>query len=149
MLLLIVATLAAGLFAGAAIYINAVEHPARLSCGTELAVKEFRPSYRRAAVMQASLAVVGAVSGLIAAWQQSDGWIALAAVVFGAVVPFTLVVIAPINARLLDAALDPRGAEAAASLQRWGSLHAVRSMLASAAFAMFLWRLAAPASGYP
>jgi hypothetical protein len=52
----IVATVSAGLFSGAAIYINAVEHPARLSCGTELAVREFAPSYRRATAMQASLA---------------------------------------------------------------------------------------------
>ena len=42
-MLLILATLAAGLFAGAAIYITAVEHPARLACGSELAVREFAP----------------------------------------------------------------------------------------------------------
>jgi hypothetical protein len=37
MLVLIVATVCAGLFAGAAIYITAVEHPARLASGTEVA----------------------------------------------------------------------------------------------------------------
>jgi hypothetical protein len=56
MSLLIVATVCARLFAGAAIYINAVEHPARLSCGTELAVREFAPSYHRATLMQVPLA---------------------------------------------------------------------------------------------
>jgi hypothetical protein len=56
MLFELVATLCAGLFAGAAIYITLVEHPARLECGTDLAVTEFGPSYRRAAIMQASLA---------------------------------------------------------------------------------------------
>jgi hypothetical protein len=44
MFVITVAALAAGLFAGAAIYVSAVEHPARLSCGTELAVREFAPS---------------------------------------------------------------------------------------------------------
>jgi len=44
------ATLSAGLFAGAAIYVNAVEHPARLSCGVDVALREFAPSYRRATV---------------------------------------------------------------------------------------------------
>jgi hypothetical protein len=44
-----------GLFAGAALYVTLVEHPARLECGTELAVAEFAPSYRRGAVMQALL----------------------------------------------------------------------------------------------
>ena len=55
---LIVAAICAGLFAGAAIYINAVEHPARVSCGNDVALREFAPSYRRATVMQASLAVI-------------------------------------------------------------------------------------------
>ncbi len=41
MLLETIATLSAGLFAGAAIYINLVEHPARIECGTDLAIKEF------------------------------------------------------------------------------------------------------------
>ena len=54
----LLATLSCGLFAGAAIYINFVEHPARLECGREHAVTEFGPSYRRAAVMQASLAAI-------------------------------------------------------------------------------------------
>src|SRR5437899_9436131 len=52
------ATLSCSLFAGAALYINLVEHPARMVCGTETAATEFVSSYRRATVMQASLTVV-------------------------------------------------------------------------------------------
>jgi len=61
-LLEILATLAAGLFTGAALYVTAVEHPARVSCGSAVAVTEFRPSYERGSIMQASLAVIGARS---------------------------------------------------------------------------------------
>lgn len=43
MLLEMLSTLSAGLFAGAAIYINLAEHPARMECGTEVAVSEFAP----------------------------------------------------------------------------------------------------------
>jgi hypothetical protein len=39
----LLATLAAGLFTGAAVYITFVEHPARVSCGSALAVTEFGP----------------------------------------------------------------------------------------------------------
>jgi hypothetical protein len=60
----LVAVLACTLFAGAAVYISAVEHPARLSCGTELAATEWRPSYKRATVMQVSLALVAGSSGI-------------------------------------------------------------------------------------
>jgi hypothetical protein len=54
-----ITTLACGIFTGAAVYINLVEHPARMQCGTRLAATEFAPSYRRASVMQASLAATG------------------------------------------------------------------------------------------
>jgi hypothetical protein len=43
-LLALISVLACTLFAGAAIYINIAEHPARLACGTELAALEFVPS---------------------------------------------------------------------------------------------------------
>ena len=142
-MLLLLATLASGLFAGAAVYITAVEHPARVSCGTELAVREFAPSYKRATVMQAALAVAGCLAGLAAAWQLQDAGVALGALLLGAVVPFTLIVIFPTNARLLDPALDPRSAEATELLQSWGRLHAVRSGLSTLAFVVLLMKATA------
>jgi Anthrone oxygenase len=140
--MMVVAALCAGLFAGAAIYISAVEHPARLSCGTELAVREFAPSYHRATFMQASLAIAGCAASLWSAWARGDAWLVLAAVLLGSVVPYTLVVILPTNNQLLDPTLDPAGPQATALLVRWGRLHLARSILSSIAFLVFLLRLA-------
>ena len=144
MLLELVATLCAGLFAGAAIYITFVEHPARLECGTALAATEFVPSYRRATVMQASLAVLGFVAAVLA-WVQGRGLsLLIAGVLLGLVVPFTLLVILPTNKRLLDPALDRGSREAADLLVRWGRLHAVRSTMSGVAFGLMAWHLARP-----
>lgn len=66
------AIFAAGWFSGTSVYINLVEHPARVQCGTELAVTEFGPSYHRAAIMQAFLAFVGLVAGT-GAWISGSG----------------------------------------------------------------------------
>jgi uncharacterized membrane protein len=141
MLLDLVATLCAGLFAGAAIYITLVEHPARLECGTVLAVAEFGPSYRRATIMQAPLAALGFLAAL-GAWAEG-GWLVvlLAGVLLGLVIPFTLIVILPTNKRLLDPTLDRGSAEAAALLARWGRLHAVRSVASVVAFGLLAWEL--------
>lgn len=143
MMFLIAAAVAAGLFAGAAIYVSAVEHPARVSCGTELAIREFAPSYRRGAIMQASLAIAGTLAGILAGWQHGDMASVLAALLLGAVVPFTLIAILPTNKRLLDPALDRHGAEASRLLAQWGRLHAVRSVMSTAAFLIFVMRLVA------
>ncbi len=134
MMLELVALLCTGFFAGAAIYITLVEHPARLECGTALASAEFGPSYRRAAVMQASLAVVGFLAAVTAWAQGSATTVLVAGLLLGAVVPFTLIVIMPTNKRLLDAGLDRGSPEAAALLARWGRLHAVRSVVSGVAF---------------
>jgi hypothetical protein len=138
----LIATLCAGLFAGAAIYITFVEHPARLECGTELAATEFGPSYRRATLMQASLAALGLVAAVVA-WIQGRGLPALVGgLLLGAVIPFTLLVILPTNKRLLDPGLDRASAEAATLLGRWGQLHAVRSVVSALAFGLLAWHLA-------
>ncbi len=134
----IVAVLTAGLFAGAAIYITAVEHPARLDCGTALAVREFAPSYRRATVMQASLAVLGLLAAVAAWWRSGHGGLLVGGLLLGAVVPFTLLGILPTNRCLLAPSLDPESREAAALLRRWGRLHAVRSVLGGMAFGTLL-----------
>ena len=139
MLFELIATLCAGLFAGAAIYVTLVEHPARLECGTALAATEFGPSYRRASIMQASLAAVGLVAAILA-WVQGRGLpVLLAGVLLGLNVPFTLIVILPTNRRLLDPALDRGSGEAAHLLSRWGRLHAVRSLLSAVAFGLLVW----------
>ena len=138
---MLVATICAGLFAGAAIYVHAVEHPARLSCGPELAIREFRPSYKRGTVMQASLALLGALTGLAASWQQEDLWLLIASLLLVAVVAFTMVVILPTNKQLLDPALDSKSSRAMALLTRWGRLHAARTVVGFLAFLIFLWRI--------
>jgi hypothetical protein len=134
MILELVALLCTGLFAGAAIYVSLVEHPARLECGAAVAVAEFGPSYRRAAVMQASLAVVGCLAGIVAWAQGSAMSVLVSGLLLGAAIPFTLIAIRPTNKRLLDAGLDRGSPEAAALLARWGRLHAVRGVVSGVAF---------------
>ena len=136
------AALLCTLFTGAALYINLVEHPARLSCGTEAAARQWAPSYRRAAIMQATLAMAAAVTG-VATWFHGEGiaWL-WGGLVILAVVPFTLVVIRPTNERLLAAGRDLSSAETLHLLQTWGRLHAVRTGLGLAASVVYLYALA-------
>ena len=134
----LLATACSSLFAGAAVYITLVEHPARMECGREVAATEFPPSYRRGAMMQAPLAILGFLFS-VAAWAQgASPWWPVGGALLLAVVPFTLVVIMPVNRRLLDPMLDKQSAEAAHLLSRWGQLHAVRSVLSVLAFFVLL-----------
>jgi hypothetical protein len=128
----LLATFCCGVFFGAALYISLVQHPAALETGNEFAARFFGPMYRRAAGLQASLALIGCASG-IAAWLSGAGelWLS-AAILIGSVVPFTLMVIKPVNDALLHHRIA--GSEVAALLTRWGSLHWARTGASGLAF---------------
>ena len=137
----LLSTLSAGLFAGAAIYINLVEHPARMECGTGLAITEFAPSYRRAAVLQGTLGAIGFLSAAAAWLMGSSFWWLIGGIVLLAVIPFTLIAIFPTNKQLLDSSLDKNSELASKLLLRWGRLHAVRSALGLISFLIFVFLL--------
>jgi Domain of unknown function (DUF1772) len=134
-----VAVLACSLFTGAAVYISFVEHPARMECGLEIATTEFAPSYRRATAMQATLAALGLLCS-VAAWLAGAAfWWLIAGALLGLVIPFTLIVILPVNQQLLSPALNRSSPEAEHLLVRWGALHAVRIVLSGLALLLFLY----------
>jgi hypothetical protein len=88
-----VAVLSCSLFTGASVSVNLAEHPARMSCGVEIAATEFPPSYRRATVMQATLAPSGLLSSIAASLAGATFWWLVAGALLGSVMPFTLFVI--------------------------------------------------------
>jgi uncharacterized membrane protein len=137
------ATLCCTLFAGAAVYINLVEHPARMGCDTKTAATVWAPSYKRATVMQASLAIVSFLAGELA-WLLGGGIECLVgAVMIGLVVPFTFIAVMPTNHQLLAPGRDLASVETRALLEEWGRLHAVRSavsLVASAVYMVLLFR---------
>ena len=134
----LIATLSSGLFTGASIYINLVEHPARMQTGIRPALTEFAPSYHRATVTQVSLAVAGFLSALIAWRSRSDVKWLIGGGLLVSVIPFTALVILPTNKKLLDPATANDLDLAEKLLTRWGRLHAVRSVLSLASLLMFL-----------
>jgi hypothetical protein len=137
-----VAAGAATLFAGGALYVSLVEHPARLAAGPPMGIAEFRTGYPRAARLQGGLAAVGAVAG-IGAWLAGapTGWL-WAGTLLGAVIPYTRLAVRPTNRRLLDPALPPDVPEVRDLLRRWGVLHGVRTVMGLAAAAAMAHLLA-------
>lgn len=137
------ALVCATLFAGAAIYISLVEHPARLGLQDEPLLAQWQPSYKRALPIQSGLAVAGGISGLLAWYLSSDWqWIAGSAALL-ANWPFTLLIIMPVNKRLLAMEKREAGAESRRMLVQWGKLHGVRSALGAVSVLLFVWAMSA------
>ena len=132
---------AAAAFAGAAFYVNVAEQPARLELDDRALLAEWKPSYARGAMMQATLALVAGILGLAAWWLSGDWRWIVGAVLILAPWPYTLMVIKPTNDALHAIAIEAADATSRGLVEKWGGLHAGRTTLGIAAVAAFLWSL--------
>ena len=133
------ALVVAALFTGAAVYVNVAEQPARLALDDRASLAEWKPAYKRGFAMQASLAIIGFLLGVIATRAGMDWrWLA-GALLLLANWPFTLIVMLPTNKLLTEIAPQNAGPNSRELIEKWGRLHAVRSGLGAAATVLFLW----------
>jgi hypothetical protein len=134
-----IALIAAALFAGAALHITLSEHPARLGLDDQAMLAQWKPSFSHAQRMAAPLALLGLVFGLLAWWRTGNLDWTYGAILIGANLPYTLLLIRPINNQLLATEPTAAGAASRALIVRWGWLHAVRTVLALAATGALAW----------
>jgi hypothetical protein len=135
----LLALVMAAVFTGAAVYINVAEQPARLLLGDDEMLEQWQPSYGRGFAMQASLAVVSTLLGLLAYWQTGNLWWFVGACLIFANWPYTLICILPVNKRLAAMAAGTAEGDKRVWLERWGRLHAGRSALGCLSVVAYLW----------
>ena len=133
------ALIVAAVFAGAAIYVNVAEQPARLALDDQALLLQWKPAYKRGTAMQAPLAVLGCILGVVA-WRQTQDFAFLAgALLMIANWLWTFLGIMPTNRILMATVQADATPQTRALIVKWGTLHAVRSALGSLATVAFFW----------
>ena len=133
------ALIVAAVFAGAALYVNIAEQPARLTLDDRSLLAEWQPAYKRGFAMQAPLAIGGFLLGALA-WLLTGAWVwLLGAVLMIANWPYTIFVIMPINNQLTALQPEQANTETRLLIEKWAAMHAVRTLLGFAATLVFLW----------
>jgi hypothetical protein len=133
------ALISAAMFTGAAFYVSVGEQPVRLKLDDRSALLQFQPAYRRGYAMQGPLAAIGFALGAVT-WWYYGGWQWLAgALVMLANWPYTLVVMDPLNKRLMAMSEADASPATTEMIRKWGTLHAVRTVLGVVGTAFFFW----------
>jgi hypothetical protein len=136
-----VALALAAAFAGAAYYVNEAEQPARMALNDGSLLTQWKRSYARAVNMQAGLAALSGIFGLVVWWDTDDWRWLLAAILILANWPYTLFVVKPINDQLNAIADKDAGAASRALIVKWGRLHGIRTALGILATGVYVWAL--------
>jgi hypothetical protein len=89
--------------------------------------------------MQSSLALLGFVLAAVAAFLGAGTLVAVGAGLITAPWPWTYLAIMPLNNRLLTTPAAAAGPDVHTMLDRWNTLHRVRTLLGAAATASLLW----------
>ena len=128
MLITTLAFAAAGVFTGAAAYINLVEQPARLKLPDGALLTEWKTAYQRGTAMQASIALMGGALGVGAYAFEGHSMLALLGAAFMlASWPWTALVIMPTNKKLMATATEAAGPTERVMIGRWARLHLART----------------------
>ena len=135
------ALITAALFTGAAFYVGFAEQPARLTLDDRSLLTEWKPAYKRGYSMQAALAIVGFLLGVLSWWLTGRLAFVAGALLMLANWPWTMFVIMPTNRTLMATELADAGPHTRDLLFKWNNLHAVRTGFGGLAVAAFLLAL--------
>jgi hypothetical protein len=138
-----ISVIATGLFAGGALMQSIVDHPARQSTEPAAAIGQMQATLKFADPYMPILVLLGSISMMVTYYFHNRTWhIVVAALLLLLIIPFTLIVILPVNKKMLTLSGAAHEHPAIRSLmRRWGRLHAVRSISGCAALIVIVLQL--------
>ena len=133
-----VALIVASLFTGAAFYVSFAEQPARLGLEDRALLTQWKPAYKRGFAMQAPLAIIGFVLGVVAWRMTGRVTFLIGAILLLTNWPWTMFGIMPTNKVLMATELNDAGPHSRALIVKWNRLDSVRTALGCLAILAFL-----------
>jgi anthrone oxygenase-like protein len=138
----LLALIAAAMFFGAALYINLVEQPARLTLGDRAMMSEWIPSNRRGFLMLAICAIAAALLAYVDFSRTADTRWLIGAVVMLFSLPYAFYVMLPTT--ILLGGTPAAGDETRGLMRDWGLLEWAQAAIGLCGCAIFGWALAQP-----
>lgn len=128
-------------FVGAALYINLVEQPSRLTLDPGASVSEWAGSNRRGSAMLAGLALLSAFAGSLAFAHGTDIRWLVGGIIILLSWPYAYFVMTPVNIWLFDMRQNAPPSAARELVEAWGLLEWGQSVIGLGAALVFAWTL--------
>ena len=142
-------TITAGLFAGGALYVNAIEHPARMEAtNMPTALTCWNLSNTRAGAIMSKIALTSSASSTLAyfatrgASKENIGWLVTGGM-FMAIFPFTKLFIMPLinELKAVEESKEKGSDWIQNNLEHWNRAHSYRTFLSLGAFTTMVYLL--------
>lgn len=130
------------IFTGATLYINLVEHPARIKLDNKAMLQEWKFGIKRATVIQGSLAIMTFILAYGTYATTHDFRWLIGGTIMLMNWPYTLLFIMPTNKKLILTFHDRANDKTKFLINRWNKFHAIRTLLGLVAIGIFLFALA-------
>ena len=134
----LVAKISTGIYAVECANLTFLQHPAKLKLPINAALKKWRSEIKRLSAMQSVFAATGSISALTVNYYEPNRKHLAAGLALFSLFPYTLIAILPVNLKLLDENLDQNSEEARKLLEKWGTLHSVRTAIGIISLAALL-----------
>jgi len=127
-----------GAIFGVALTASIVVHPILTSAKRKTAIEVFKSFFDLTHVIVLILSIGVSLLALLASILSGNWWWFGVSLIMHLNGPYTIFMMMSLNHRLMADDVDPKSEQTASDLQKWGSLHAVRTLINSAVFVLFI-----------
>ncbi|MFW5427509.1 MAG: DUF1772 domain-containing protein [Methylophagaceae bacterium] len=127
-----------GVIFGVALTASIVVHPILISVKRTTAIEIFKPFFDSTHVIVLILSIGVSLLALLASILSGNWWWFGISLIMHLNGPYTIFMMMPLNHRLMADDVDPESEQTARDLQKWGSLHAVRTLMNGVIFITFI-----------
>jgi uncharacterized membrane protein len=132
----LLAVIIAGIITGGAWAYTLEIHPALMKARPSSSLDVFSPMFHHANKMQPLLGTVVAIVTLIVSFMTGNWYWFVTALIMQIIGPYTIIVLMPLNRRLMAEDADPNSPALLEDLRRWGGLHLVRTLINTLGFVL-------------
>ena len=137
-LLIVLILLIMGAQFGIALTASVVVHPILILIKPSSAIEVFKPFFDKTHIIVLVMSITVSLLALVASIISGNWWWFSISMIMHLNGPYTIIMMMPLNRRLMAEDIDPESEHTKNDLRKWGYLHGVRTVMNGVVFLAFI-----------